>query len=407
MPEYSYEAMDRSGLGVEGALGARSLGEAAAILRDRGLLVYRLRESTAVREGIAAEDASSGRLPAFAPLRHRDRVLFYRQMALMLRSGLTLLQALDTVARSSGKRAVRDAAGALSGHIRKGEPFSSALQLEGRLADRLSIELVRSAEASGEMSAVLEQAAMLIERHLRVRADLLKSFFYPAIVALVSIGVSAFLVVQVIPRFASFFARRNMELPPLTRKLVDLSSWIREHGLLLLLGLFLVLAMVVVLRMSKQGRLRSDRAILRLPVVGPLLLLASLNRLLTTLGALLASGLTLLQALGATRGVMGNRAFESALDVSRERILGGEGFAESLRGSPLPPVALQVLTVGENTGSLTEVLEELRSSFDREMESRIKWLSAMIEPLLILVVGVIVGVVYAAFFQAVFQLVGR
>lgn len=403
MARFSFKAVDAGGREVTGSLEAPDLQAAAAHLRARRLLVLHL--GSARIPGAAR----AVRLPdprTWVWIRDRDRVLLFRQMALMLRSGLTLLQALQTASKQVGRRALARCTARMAAAIQRGASFSRALAAEGRRFDPLVVKLVETSEVSGEMSAVLDQAAAHIERRLSVRTRLISSLTYPFIVVLASVAVAAFLVVKVIPRFAGFFARRNLELPAMTRALLDVAAWVQAWGIWLVAAGGGVVITLVILRATPGGRLLVDGMCLRIPVVGRLLTVAAMSRLARTLGTLLQSGVTLLESLRVTRGVLGNHAVAARVEQAGEEVLAGRDLAASLTGAPVPSLVTQVVAVGERSGSLAEALTDLGAFYEQDLDASVRRMNAVVEPLLILIVGGLVGVVYVAFFQAVFQLVG-
>ena len=212
------------------------------------------------------------------------------------------------------------------------------------------MKLIESAEATGELDPVLEEIAEMTERRIRLRNGLVTSMLYPSIVIFVSVAVAVFLVLKVIPKFAEFFLKRNIELPATTKFLVDLSAWIRVHGAVLLLVLGILVLAGCFAAMTRPGRFWLDRNVLRLPVFGGLLTTAAMARLAQTLGTLIRSGVNLLEALRITAQVMGNRAYAARLDETSESILQGENLETGLTGPPIPDLVPQVVGVGRALG---------------------------------------------------------
>lgn len=413
---FRYVALDSGGREVKGELEAPDQKTAAALLRKQGLLVAELtrrggRPGTAVGGTAPAEGEGSDLLrrlrTAFGrlwPIRDRDRITFLRQGALMLRSGLTLLQCLEEAGRATPKVRFAEALGRVSGAIQSGMSFSAAMAGEGRTFPLIVVKLVESAEASGEMDTVLDQLADHLEKKAQLRTNLLSSLLYPAIVVLVTVGVCAFLILKVIPKFVKFFASKNAALPWSTQFLMDLSGFLTRYGLPMLAASGLAVGALVFLYHTPGGRQLIDRGLLMLPLVGKLLTTAAMAHTGRTLAILLRSGVTILESLKIVRGIVSNRAIAACIEAASEQILGGKDLAGSLRHPVIPSLVPQVVGVGERTGALVHVLEELGQYYERQLQSITKTMSLLIEPVLILVIGVIVGFVYFAFFQAMFQL---
>ncbi len=422
---YNYIALDKEGREQRGDLEAPDSRSAAVMLRRQGFFVVELRRQNTTDDpsGMNGEDINpeaketgdagdandilglAGRiLGGLRPVRDRDRILFLQQAALMLRSGLTLLQCLEAATRTTSKPRFAEALDRMSMGIRSGMSFSQAITKEGRLFPPIVVKLIESAEASGEMDTILDQLAVHLDQKAQVRTNLLSSLIYPTIVVLVTIGVTAFLILKVIPRFARFFASRNTALPWSTQLLLDISGFVTGYGLFLLVGLASGLASLGLFYATPRGRQLLDRGFLMIPVIGKLIKAGAMAHIGRTLSILLRSGVTLLESLQTTRGIVNNRAIAACMESAADQILGGRDLAGGLRHPAIPPLVPQLVEVGERTGTLVRVLEELGHYYDRQLQMMTKRMSLLIEPLLILIIGGIVGFVYFAFFQALFQL---
>ncbi|MCG3117792.1 MAG: type II secretion system F family protein [Candidatus Manganitrophus sp. SA1] len=424
MLQFHYTALDEGGQELKGSVEASDVRSAAVLLRRQGLFVIALspprplQASSSISEGAAltpeGDSPDEGTEDIIGPLsrgvgwlrpiRDRDRIFFLQQAALMLRSGLTLLQCLEETIKTTSKPRFAAALARMSRAIQAGKSFSQSMAEEGGAFPPIVIKLIESAEASGEMDVVLDQLAVYLDRKAQVRANLLTSLTYPSVVLLVTIGVVTFLVVKVIPRFARFFATRQVTLPWSTQFLLDLAGFVNRYGLFIVAGLLLVFSSGVAAYMNPRGRPILDRGLLMLPIVGKLLKAGAMVHFGRTLSILLRSGVTLLESLQIVQGIIGNRAMAGCIERAAEQILGGRDLAAGLRHPVIPPLVPQVVAVGERTGALVHVLEELGQFYDRQLQSLTKQMSALIEPVLIIIIGGIVGFVYFAFFQALFRL---
>lgn len=409
MPMFHYLAIDGQGAEVRGAVEAEDPRAAAASLRRQAIYVMQLdgRPDRAAEHAGPHAASSRGRmtrlrrlLPVFA----RDRIFFLRQTALMIRSGLTLLQSLQVSAEQAWKGRLVAAINRIGSQIHSGKSLSEALRAERRYFTQLDVSLVASAEVSGELEVALERAATHLERRVELRRRLLTSLIYPAIVVMAAVAVSLFLVIKVIPKFATFFENRGTTLPWATQFVVQTSNAFLQYWPWMAATIAVMLAGVTITYRTEQGRNILDRFALRVPLVGKLLTVAACSQLSKTLAMLLASGVTLLESLRIASGVVGNRAISGCVRGAAEEILKGRDLAGSLRKPVLPNLVPSVVAVGERTGALSQVLEELAEFYDRELQARIRRMSAWIEPALILTIGVLVGFVYFAFIQAVLQL---
>jgi type II secretory pathway component PulF len=403
MPVFQYIVMDAQGREQHGAIEADHARAAATLLRARGLYV------TAIRDAAAPPAAGQDVLAQFReimPVGTYDQVFFFRQTALMLRSGLTLLQALDTARRIARSARLAAAMQRIAQAVKSGERLSEAMARERRCFPRLAVQLVRSAEASGELDLIMERIAQDLDRKADLKRNLLTSLMYPAVVVLTAIGVTAFLMVGIIPKMVKFLQVKGNALPPATQNLVDLSAFFQQWGLwigALAAGFCAALAFWYA---QPRGRLVLDRAVLSLPKVGSSLQIAAITQMSWSLAILLRSGVTLLEALRITAGVISNKAIAKVIEDAQQSILAGRDMSSSLHHPLLPELVPQMVAIGERTGTLDGVMQELGDHFQRELAVQIKRLTALIEPTLILMVGGMVGYVYYAFFQAIFAMTG-
>ena len=425
MSTFEYTALTRDGQQTQGRLEANDSREAVAALRSQQLFVVNLQERRSsggthrsvaigpegdVRAGTLLAERSRGiryELGKLRPVVSRDKVLFFRQLALMLRAGITIVQALRVNARQSSSPWLERVALKLAADVQGGMSFSGALAEHPRYFSRIAVTLVESAEASGELDTILDQIATQIEEQATIKAQILTSLTYPAVVVVLSIAVSAFLVVKVIPKFASFFLRRGISLPWLTQSLVDVSDFVRDNGIVLLSCVAVACVIVFIVYSTRRGRYGIDVTLLKVPITGKLLISGALAQMSRNLAMLIRSGVTVFEALGITAKIMRNRALSVLLTDSADAILKGEPLARTFDRAILPPVVPQLLSVGEHTGALEEVLEELGQFYDQDLKSRIRRMAALVGPAVVLLVGGLVAVVYFAFFLALIQMISK
>jgi type IV pilus assembly protein PilC len=400
--QIAYVALDERGHEVRGGLEAADPAGAAAKLRGQGLFPVELAE--------ARDAAPSAGAPAdggFAWVRAADVVMFCNQMALMLRTGITLLEALRALAVRQGKAPLRAAARRLSEAVQAGAPLSRALEAEGQVFPPLVAQLVSTAESTGQLDLAFDRAAHYLDRRAALRAQLVSSLIYPAVVVLVSAAVFWFLTTKVVPKFAAFLAGRSVALPWSTQLLLQISDFLSRYGVALALGAAGVAAVGLLGYRTARGRRAFDRVVLSLPPVGGILRTAAMLHLSRTLGLLLRSGLPLLESLRVLEGSFPNRTYAAVVAEAREAVVRGALISEGFDAPVVSPLCRQVMAVGEQTGALDEVLEELGAFYDRQLQQRIKTLATLVEPALLLVIGGMVGLIYLSFFQAVLQLVAR
>ena len=403
MAFYRYTALDTNGTEQTGTLEAASPRDAATLLRSQDLRILRVEDAAAASE--EKKSITQIDINEFLPVGLSDRVLFFQQMALMLRSGLSVLQGLEVAGDLALSARLKKSITRVADRIKSGDNFSTAMESEGRMFPSLAIQLIRSAEASGELDLVLERIASHLEQKATTRRNLITSLVYPTVVLFISIGVGAFLLVGVVPKFAEFFQRSSQQLPGITQGLVDVSAAVTRASPYILAGTLIGIAALIYFYSKPASRLVIDRALLRTPVVGNVLIQASLSQTAWAMAMLLKSGVTLLESIRVGTELVTNKALERALLDASEDLLAGKDFSTSIDRYPIPSLVIRLSAVGERSGSLEHVMQELGDHYDLELQASIKRMSNLIEPLLMLVVGTMVGFVYFAFFQAIFSMI--
>lgn len=402
--EFRYDALDVQGGRSAGTVEAPDEAGAAASLRARGLFATRLVPAGGSAPGEAGPGRRGWRWPGV--VRSGDVAMFLSQLALMLRSGLTLLRALQTMSREAGKRRLRACAGRLAEAVQAGRPLAEALAAE-RLLPPVLPRMARAAEVTGELDEAFARAADHVERLAALRLQLVTSLAYPAIVVLAAIGAFVFLTTQVVPKFASLLAQRGVALPWTTQTLMDVSDFMVRYGLHLGLALLALAALAGVASRTTAGRRVLERLALAVPVVGHLIQASALAGLTRTLGLLLRSGLPLLQALQALEGTIGLRSYEDVVARARDGVTRGASLAASLRDPLVPAVSLQVVSIGEETGGLDEVIAGLADYYERRTRQLVRTLATLAEPALLVLIGGMVGFVFLSFFQVLFRVAVR
>lgn len=404
MATFEYTALDATtGAEVSGRLDATDERSAVALLRDRRLMPMEVAAKRAAGTGIVAPPSR----PTLRFTRRRDVVITMRQLALMLRAGLTLLQALDVAQVQCPKPGLARALARIRGVVETGRPLSDALAHERRYFPPIVTKLIASAEASGDLDQALDRLANHLERSLEIRMSLLTSLAYPAIVTLAALGVTTFLLVKVIPVFAKFLDKRRIPLPWSTRLLIDTSNFVQARAIPLAVCALAALLALVVVRLRPWGRRATDRFLLAVPVLGGVISAAAMAQLGLTFSTLLKGGVSLLETLRLLSGTVMNAAIAARIDQASEGVIRGETLAAGFQHPTIPPLVTQVIAVGERTGALEDVLDEVGRFYDAEVNRRVKQLTALFEPVVIAVVGGLVGFVYFAFFQVLLQLASR
>jgi type IV pilus assembly protein PilC len=399
MPSFIFKARDRGGRTQQGALAADSAGAAVNRLRERGWLVLDVRAAAARSGGISLR----GLVPHnWLPPRSVDVELSLRQEAVMLRSGITLLAALTMVAEQSSRARMGRIWSDVAARIQEGASLADAMSHHSRFSSMV-VQLVRVGEQTGHLEPVLTRAADALEGRRRMRFSVLTALAYPAIVLFAAIGVTAFMVLNVIPKLEKFLSAIGRKLPAVTQLLLDISRTVDACIVPVLAGALVLAVALVALYLWPPGRMRIDRWLLRVPLLGTLFRLSGTVSFASGLAVLLQSGITLLEGLRTAERLQRNRQLAAQVAAARDVIMHGGTLAVPLsapRG--FMPMLSRMVTVGESAGTLDEVLLEVAKFYESQLQGAIRSLSVIIEPLIIIVVGSIVGFVYISFFMALF-----
>jgi len=395
MAVFQYQARNAAtGRLVRGSVEAESVDDLMEQLRQTGYVP--LRVTTAVRNTWLSKLG-----PGQGPLKAKELAVFYRQLSTMVRAGLPVVTALEVLAGQEQGR-IREVAAAINLRILRGSSLAEAMSESGNAFPAVQVELIRSGEMAGHLDAVLERLAAVEEKELNLRSKVKSASIYPCVVVLVACGVLTFMLTVVLPTFMGIFEEFDAELPIMTQILLGVVNGIRRWWAIVLVA---IAALVFLFRRwanTPEGRKTVDHWKLRLPVFGQLqtkMLLASMAR---NLSMLLGSGLTLMPVLMATTQVMGNAVYRRALEEVRSGITQGASLADSMRWTGvIPDFVVEMVQVGEQTGELEQVLGKVAEYYDQQAEEMVANLSSLLEPFLLLFVGVLVALVLVSLFTPI------
>jgi type IV pilus assembly protein PilC len=404
MPQFEYEARDSQGKKTRGTVSAADERAVAIVLRRQALFLVRI-----IKSG-AAPTNSTGILKGLFTKRpqvsSQNLIFFYKQMDFMLRSGLTVLQGLQ-LSKSLVGGAFQDVVARMETDIQGGQRLSQAMAQHPTIFPQLSVNLVVAGESTGTLNVVFERLATFLERRLALRKQIISALTYPAIVMVATVVVVAFLLIKIIPTFARYITGKGNVLPASTQMMIDISAFVTAYGIYVLTAIAIVLLSIVSYYKTSSGRKTIDGLMLRLPVLGNLMTVSAMTQMNWALAMLINSGLTVVDALKITSGMIGNRVVAEKVNAAPALVLAGKDLAGSLRHPVIPNLVIQMIVVGERTGSLGHVLQELGRYYEEALQHGIKRMTTLLEPMLLAVIASSVGFVYFSFFQAMFQLSKR
>ncbi len=340
----------------------------------------------------------------FRPVRSRELELLQQQLAVMLESGLELAPSLHELSMHSPQGNVRKLCQELSSAVENGSAFAAAIAASKAFPSFVS-QLVRVGEESGKLAITLRRAADFMAKRREGLSGLISSLAYPSFIAVAAFAVAGYLVGWAIPKLSTFLFAMGRKLPPMTQSLIDISDFAREYGAsfgIAIVGAFIALVCVYVM---PAGRIRLDKLLLQLPIVGQLMRMAETQLLASSLSLMLQSGVRLQDALRTANSLHRNRFLAEKVTEATTRLSNGEPLAVALVG--FEPLLTSMVAIGEKTGELPRALEHVAQLFANQIEARLKQLTRLIEPAIIMTAGGVVGYVYVAFFMALMSAGGN
>src|SRR5262245_10203862 len=335
----------------------------------------------------------------------RDMVVFTRQFATMIDAGLPIVQCLDILQSQATVKPLRRSIQQIKDDVEAGSSFNEALRKHPKLFDELYINMVAAGEVGGILDNIMNRLAVYMEKAARLKAKIKGAMIYPASIVTVAIAVTAILLIYVIPVFAELFSSFGQALPAPTQFVINLSNFSVKY-FPYIAGAFVLLGVGIVwLYRTDQGKLAIDGFLLRLPIFGDLFRKSAVARFTRTLGTLISSGVPILDALAITARTAGNRVVEKAVLATRVSISEGKTIAEPLTQSKVfPPMVCQMIAVGETTGALDSMLGKIADFYEEEVDNAIANLTALMEPIVIVFLGVVIGGLVISMYLPIFQI---
>jgi type IV pilus assembly protein PilC len=393
---YDYQARDTSGKIVNGQIEAADQQSAAAILAGRNLMVVSLQAG-------ASRKAGTKRLQG--KVKAQELVVFTRQLATMLDAGLPLVQTLTALEEQTDSKAFKPIIRSVMQKVEAGESFSKALAAYPKVFNRLFVSMVEAGETGGLLAEILDRVAGYLEASARLRKKVKSAMAYPTIVCCIAICIALFLLIKVIPIFADIYKDFGAKLPAPTQMLIHVSDLLRQYFLIFLGMVGALVFAFFKLKKTKRGAEIWDRARLKFPVFGKLVHKICISRFSRTFAALLRSGVPILETLRIVGQSSGNTQVEYAVEKTATSIERGDNLALALGQHPIfPPMLIRMVAAGEQTGKVDVMLEKISDFYDEEIEATLSALTSLIEPLLIVFLGVVVGTIVVCMFLPIFKL---
>ena len=389
MAVFEYRAMDVDASAVAGTVIADTPVAARDLLRDRGLTITDVRPVREERKGRLLPGRRGGAT-------RQEVVSFVRELSTLLRAGITLLSALHTLADQHSGR-FRAVVQRLADQVASGVSLADALGVHAAYFDSLCVSIVRVGENTGSLETALQRLAEFKEKAQKLRSRVTTALIYPAVVCAVGTLVCVFLMTFVVPNLVSTLRQAGRDLPVVTQFVKGASDLLIGWWWAILAVLAGIVILVRLLLRTQWGLVLAHRALLAIPLVGDLVRKENTSRVAVVMAALLRSGLQFVEAVGITRNTISNRVFRSALDAYEKAVAAGKDVSGPLKATGVfPPMVVQMLAVGQQSGQLEEMLEELASAYDQEIATATARLTAVLEPVLIMLLAVVVGFIVFA-----------
>jgi len=422
MARFNYVALDARGQEASGLLEATSSNAAISQLRQAGYF-----PTSVIEEAIISPDGKEARrrtptaarmtkprakksIVLFQRRKVKSKILmiFTRQLATLIDSGLPLLRSLNVLAKQERDKVLKNTIDKLADSVQSGSTFSDALALHPKIFNDLYVNMIKAGEVGGVLELVLTRLSEFQEKASKIKNKVLSAMVYPVIVMTMAVGIMCFLLVFIVPRFEAIFhdLLGDKPLPPVTRFVLGVSGFMQHHGLVLLAAIVAIVVIYNFIGRTRKGRLVIDIFKLRMPLFGNLNRKTAISRFARTLGTLVTSGVPILQALNITRETAGNAAIARAIARVHDSVKEGESIVQPLEASKaFPAMVVSMIDVGEETGKLPEMLLKIADVYDDEVDNAVAALTSMLEPIMIVFLAVIVGTIVLALFTPLISII--
>ncbi|RCJ22592.1 pilus assembly protein PilC [Nostoc sp. ATCC 43529] len=401
MPTFVARVRDSQGKSRTEKISAESLAQARTSLREQGFVVQELKESKGFQAGLDIKKIQN----SFVKVSVKDKAVFSRQFAVLMNAGVAIVRSLGVLSEQCSNTKLKQALVEISNDVQTGMNLSEAMRKHPECFDGLYVSMIQAGEVGGVLDEVLNRLAKLLEDVARLQNQIKSALSYPTVVGFIAVAIFLGMTIFLIPVFAKIFTEIGTELPPLTQFLMDASLFLRSPKVFGLIG-GLVGLKIAYSRYAKTpvGRQTIDRLSLKMPLFGDLIQKSSVARFSRTFGSLTRSGVPILTCLEIVRDTSGNQVIANAIDAARVEIQQGGMISIALqRDQVFPAMAIQMISIGEETGELDGMLMKVADFYEDEVEQAVKALTSVLEPIMILVLGGMVGTILLAMYLPMFK----
>lgn len=409
MPVFEYKALDAAGKQQTGIVDAESPKAARTKLRKLGVFPTDLVEEKGGKPKSARRSASIEidfrKLVGSSGVSTQDLAIMTRQLATLLGAGISMIEALTALTEQVENERLKVAISSIKEKVNEGSGLAQAMRAYPKIFSDLYCNMIAAGEASGALEIVLKRLAEFLEAQVQLNNKLMTAIIYPAIMAFVGLAVVGFLMGFVVPKVTKIFTDMKVALPLITRVLIGISRFVADWWIGILVVMALAAFLFVRWKRSPTGKARWDRISLRIPVFGRVLRMVAVARFSRTLATLLSSGVSLLQSLTIVKAIVANTVIQAAIEDTRVAVQEGESIAEPLkRSKQFPPIMTHMIAIGERTGELEGMLEKVADAYETEVKTRIDIMTALLEPIMIVISGFVVGFIALAILLPMLQM---
>lgn len=398
MPVFTYEGKNAAGKTIKSQRAAENKQVLRATLGKEGIKSAKISE----KDGRKLFGSGGGKVKT------TELAVFFRQFSVMIDAGLPLVQCLEILGTNQENQALRKCLAGVRSSVEGGATLANAMRGYPKIFDDLTNNMVEAGETGGILDTILQRLAIYVEKNLRLRQAVKAALIYPVSVITIAVLVVGALLKFVVPIFANMFVGLGVPLPAPTKFVVDLSAFIASFWWAIFLGIAAIIVITVQVRKMPEGRLVTDRILLKVPVFGPLLLKIAVARFTRTLGTLITSGVPILESLDVTARTSGNAVIQKALLNVRKSIEQGRTIVDPLRESKIfPNMVTQMIGVGEATGAMDSMLQKIADFYEDEVDVATKNLLTLLEPVLIAFLGVSVGGIVISLYMPLFSMISK
>lgn len=396
MAKFKYKAMNSQGERLVGSYEGNSKEDVVSMISANNMYLLELEEVYGSKE---IHLASSRKVKA------KDLAMFCRQFYVMIDAGLTINITLDILSNQVNNIKLRETLKTVSEDVQKGETLSASMNKHSDVFPNLLVKMVESGEASGAIDKIMLRMAKYYEKENKINGKIKTAMIYPIILSIVAVGVLILMMVKVVPMFVDLFQQNNAKLPLITRMLLAISGFITSHWILILIVLSVVIGGFIYYKRTEEGQYNISKLALKIPILRELIKKIIVSRFTRTLSTLLSSGISLVDAIRIVAGVVNNKVAEEGLIKISEDVVKGEGLYGPIKANNLfPPMLSSMIKIGEESGALDDILDKTADFYDDELDLAITSGTSMLEPLMIIVMGVVVAFIVFAIMLPMFDM---